>query len=234
MSEEKLEQKILLSIEAATLYEENEGEFTVAELALRTGIEQNTIYDLFSNKRSILKYYYNTVILRYRFMIDEIEDFESYTLSEKLSNFMFTSFDLFSEHHDFVKKTFKSYHLDPFDKQTFENEIEELLQLFIGQDPNISFSAAIVTRGYFYTLLKQKYLALVYYWLNDESEHKERTFALVDKFNSFIQELLYNKVIDKGFDLTKYAFTTGGILEQIPVIGDLFKDCNKDKDQDSD
>ena len=233
MSEEKLEHKITLSIEAASLYVENESDFTIAELALRTGIDQNTIYELFSNKRSILRYFYNTVVLRYRFMIEEIEDFESYTLSEKLSNFMYTSFDLLSEQQLFVNETFTSYHFDLFDKQSFEKEVEELFHLFIGQDPNISFSAALVTRGYFYAILKQKYLGIVYYWLHDDSEHKERTFALVDKFNSFIQEVLYNKVIDKGFDLTKYAFTTGGILEQIPVIGDLFKDCNKSKDQDS-
>ena len=231
MSTDHLDKKIELAITAAGLYEKNAGSFTVAELSAATGIEQNTIYELFPGKKSILKYYYNTVILRYHFMIQEIGEFNTFSISEKLSNFMYTSFDLLNEHNEFVKKTFRDLECTPLQRSSFGKEVDRLFQSFFEEDPNISVSAAIFTGPTFYALLRQKYLGIVLFWLFDESEHKDKTFALVDKVNSFVEEVMYNKVIDKGFDLFKYTLTSSGMFEDLPFVEDLFNKNSKDEEE---
>jgi AcrR family transcriptional regulator len=231
MSTDHLDKKIELSLAAVTLYEKNGGNFTVAELSAETGIEQNTIYELFPGKKSILKYYYNTIVLRYRFMIEEIDGFKEFSISEKLSNFMFTSFDLLNEHPAFVKETFYDYQCKAFKTSSFEKEVDELFKTFFEEDPNISISAAVFTGSSFYALLRQKYLAIVLFWLHDDSEHKDKTFALVDKLNSFVEEVMYNKVIDKGFDLLKFSLTSSGMFSDLPFVNNPFNSSSKDEEE---
>ncbi len=231
MSTDHLDKKIELALTAASLYEKNDGRFTVAELSTETGIEQNTIYELFTGKKAILRYYYSTVVLRYRFMIDEIDGFQTFSISEKLSNFMYTSFDLLNEHHHFVEKTFKEFNCTPFCTTEFEKEVDDLFRSFFEEDANISLSAAIFTGSAFYSILRQKYLGIVLFWLHDKSEHKDKTFALVDKLNAFVEEVMYNKVIDKGFDLFKYSFTSTGMFDDFSFVADLFKQNSNDEEE---
>ncbi len=152
-------------------------------------------------------------------MIDEIDDFESYTLSEKLSNFAFTTFDMLREKESFVEATLSNYILNSFTKTDFEKEIERLIKKFLENDDHLAISSTLVLNSYSYTFLRRQYLELLRFWLNDSSENKELTMELTDKATAVFQELLYNPVLDKSFDLVKFMNANRkAFLNNIPIV----------------
>src|SRR5699024_6708789 len=91
---ETAEIKFAIAESATDLYVEAEGQFYIRDVAKAAEIDPGEVFDYFPNKQAILQYYYTMLVYRYRMMIEEIEQFDSYTLSEKFSNFAYTSFDM--------------------------------------------------------------------------------------------------------------------------------------------
>lgn len=203
MDTEKLNTKIEISEAAIDLYKEDK--FSIPNLTQKTGKSASEIYTLFPNKKSILKFYYPSLVIRYRAMISEIDDFDSYSISEKLSNFAFTLFDMMDECRAFVEDTFVKFEWSCTSTSDFQVEIKTLFKDFFTSDGNIATSAGFFIGDWFYASLKTQYLFLFKYWLEDDSDGYDRTFALTDKINGFIEELVYSEIVDKGFDLAKYT-----------------------------
>lgn len=213
MDTEKLNIKIELTEAAIDLYIEDQ--FTIPNLSDKTGKTASEIYTLFSNKKAILKFYYPSLVIRYRAMVGEIEDFDSYSISEKLSNFIFTLFDMMDERLEFVENTFHKYEWKCTANSEFQQEVKSLFKDFFTSDGNIATSAGFLIGDLFYSLLKTQHLFLIKFWLEDDSEDRERTFALTDKITGFIEELVYSKIVDKGFDLAKYSLSALGFSQHV-------------------
>lgn len=213
MDTEKLNIKIELTDAAIDLYIEDQ--FTIPNLTDKTGKSASEIYALFPNKKAILKFYYPSLVIRYRAMVGEIEDFDSYSISEKLSNFIFTLFDMMDDRREFVEDTFRKYEWKCTGNSEFQEEVKHLFKDFFTSDGNIATSAGFLIGDLFYSSLKTQYLFLIKFWLEDDSEDRERTFALTDKITGFIEELVYSKIVDKGFDLAKYSLGAFGFSQQV-------------------
>lgn len=218
MNTAKLNAKIELTEAAIDLYIDDK--FSIPNLTKETGKSASEIYTLFPNKKAILKFYYPSLVIRYRVMISEIKDFESYSISEKLSNFAFTLFDMMDERREFVEDTFLKYEWSCSSKSEFKQEIHSLLKDFFTSDGNIATSAGFFIGNWFYASLKTQYLYLIKFWLEDDSDGRERTFALTDKITGFIEELVYSKIVDKGFDLAKYSLNAFGFNKEIEDFND--------------
>lgn len=218
MKTEELNNKIELTEAAIDLYIEDK--FTIPNLTRETGKTASEIYTLFPNKNSILKFYYPALVIRYRAMISEIDGFDSYSISEKLSNFMFTLFDMMDERREFVKDTFEKYGWKCTSKSEFHHKIRSLFKEFFTTDGNIATSAGFFIGDWFYASLKTQFLFLIKFWLEDDSDGLERTFALTDKITGFIEELVYSKLADKGFDLAKYSLSAFGFSKQVEDFND--------------
>jgi len=218
MNTEKLNLKIELTEAAVDLYIEDK--FTIPNLASKTGKTASEIYSLFPNKNAILKFYYPSLIVRYQAMISEIDDFDSYSISEKLSNFAFTLFDMMDERREFVEDTFDKYVWTCSSKSEFQKLIKSLFKDFFTSDGKIATSAGFFMGDLFYSSLKIQFLSLIKFWLDDNSEGRERTFALTDKITGFIEELIYSKIVDKGFDLAKYSMSAFGFNKQVEDFND--------------
>jgi len=218
MNTEKLNLKIELTEAAVDLYIEEK--FTIPNLASKTGKTASEIYSLFPNKNAILKFYYPSLIVRYQAMISEIDDFDSYSISEKLSNFAFTLFDMMDERREFVEDTFDKYVWTCSSKSEFQKLIKSLFKDFFTSDGKIATSAGFFMGDLFYSSLKIQFLSLIKFWLDDNSEGRERTFALTDKITGFIEELIYSKIVDKGFDLAKYSMSAFGFNKQVEDFND--------------
>ena len=218
MNTEKLNLKIELTEAAIDLYIEDK--FTIPNLASKTGKTASEIYSLFPNKNAILKFYYPSLIVRYQAMISEIDDFDSYSISEKLSNFAFTLFDMMDERREFVEDTFDKYVWTCSSKSEFQKLIKSLFKDFFTSDGKIATSAGFFMGDLFYSSLKIQFLSLIKFWLDDNSEGRERTFALTDKITGFIEELVYSKIVDKGFDLAKYSMSAFGFNKQVEDFND--------------
>ncbi len=228
---EQINSKIELTGAAVALYSER-GSFTISQLIDATGYTASQIYALFPNKRSILEYYYPSLVIRYEAMIGEIEGFEHYTISEKLSSIIFTSFDMMSEKRSFVENTFHSMVFSKGKNSEFHEEVTTLFKHFFTSDAEVAVSAAFLMKDYFYEFIAKEYLHIVKFWLKDDSEGKDRSIALVDKLTGFLQELIYNKTIDKGFDLAKYLITYAGLAKNIPIVGEWITDWFKGEQKD--
>ncbi len=213
MNTEELNTKIELTEAAIDLYIEDS--FSIPKLIEKTNKTASEIYTLFPNKRSILKFYYPSLVIRYRAMVGEIEDFGSYSISEKLSNFAFTLFDMMAERQKFVEETFEEFEWKCLSTSEFQKEIKNLFKDFFTSDANIATSAGFFMGDLFYSSLKNQYLYLIKFWLEDNSDDQERTFALTDKITSFIEEIVYSKMVDKGFDLFKYSMSAFGFSQYV-------------------
>lgn len=216
IDQEEFEIKLAIAGTAASIYVENGGSFTFKEIAKRLEVPPASLFDYFSNKKSILEFYYTSLVIRYHLMIDEIDDFQSYSLSEKLSNFIYASFDMIEEQEAFVHDTFGSTIRQCHTKTEYEQLIEETCRDFFRNDEHLSMSSSLVLRSPFFVILRISYLQLVAFWLDDESEGREQTMELTDKLTSFLQELMYSSVADKGFELLKFMISNGIITRNIP------------------
>ncbi|NGP77296.1 TetR/AcrR family transcriptional regulator [Balneolaceae bacterium YR4-1] len=204
---EKLQRKLEITGVAVDLYVEQDGEFTLKQISKEIDMSVGEIFDYFPNKESILDFFYTSLLIRYRLMLDEIDDFNSYSLSEKLSNFVYASFDLMAEKQVFVEQTFKSRVRCGYGRKEFTKKVEKMLASFFYEDTRISTASSMLLNDLFFQLLTKKYLYLVSYWINDDSEGKERSMELTDKVTAFIQEVMYNSIADKGFDLMKFLLS---------------------------
>lgn len=217
--------KFMIADAATDLYMQGDGEFYIKDVAKKVDITPAEVFNYFPNKKAILDFYYASLVIRYEMMIDEIEDFESYTLSEKLSNFAFTNFDMLREKEEFVEATLADYILNSFRKTDFEKELERLAEQFLQHDDRISIASTLVLNQYSYSALRRQYLELLRFWINDTSKDRELTMELTDKATAVIQEAAYNPVLDKSFDLFKFINANRkAFINNIPIVKKL---CSK-------
>jgi len=219
---ENAEIKFAIAEAAVDLYVQ-QGEFYIKEVAEATDIKPAEVFKYFPNKQAILRYYYTMLVYRYRMMIEEIEQFNHYTLSEKFSNFIYSYFDMLAEKKSFIQDTFKILILFSCKKTVFEQEIEYLFEEFLEQDEQLAASTEIIKTDLFYQFLKHKYLNLVLFWLSDDSDDHELSMQLTDKLTGFLQELMYNTIADRGIELTKFIYANRKeFIGSIPVVKKLF------------
>lgn len=222
---ETFETKFTIADIATDLYMQGDGQFYIKDIAKDMDIIPAEVFNYFPNKKSILEFYYASLIVRYEMMVDEIDDFESYTLNEKLSNFAFTNFEMLREKEDFVEATLSDYILNSFSKTDFEKELERLIKDFLENDDHISVSSTLVLNSYTYAFLRRQYLELLRFWLNDTSEDKELSMELTDKTTAVLQELMYNPILDKSFELAKFINANRKtFINNIPIVKQL---CSK-------
>jgi AcrR family transcriptional regulator len=223
---ETFEIKFNIADAATDLYiNDDNHHFLIKDVAAKVGLDPAEVFNYFPNKKSILEFYYASLVIRYEMMVDEIDEFESYSLSEKLSNFAFTSFDMLKEKEAFMEATFKEYILHSFIKTDFEKEVERLIKKFLENDSQVAITSTLVMNTYSYAFLRRQYLELVRFWMNDSSEGKELTMELTDKLTGVLQELIYNPVLDKSFDLLKFMNANReAFINNIPIVKQI---CSK-------
>jgi transcription-repair coupling factor (superfamily II helicase) len=211
------EKKLQIADAAAQLYTARNGSFTMHEAARGAGLTPGEVFEYFPNQEAIIYFFYSSLITRYRLMIEEIEDFDTFTLSEKLSNFAYASFDMLQEHEPFVEQTFRSHILHSCKKTAYERNVEALIADFFKKDSGKSASSDLFVNSCSLRLIRKKYLHLICFWLNDESENKELTLELTDKVTGLMHEALYTSVVDRSFDLAKFLFSNDVVSQQVPL-----------------
>jgi len=221
MDPEKFNERQKIVQAAVDLYVKDRDHFTIKQLAENLEMKASDIYRLFPNKNAILRYYYTSLVLRYRLMIDEIEDFDEYTLAEKLSNFMYANFDMMLEEREFVAQTFKRKIHCASGKTEYQKEVEKLFKEFLTTDRRVASSSQILMKDIFYHFQAKGYFNLIQFWLEDTSDDFEKTMAYIDKITAFIQEVMYTAVLDRGFDLLKFMTSNGVVISKVPIFGPL-------------
>lgn len=201
------ETKLRIKIaEAATgRYIENP-RFTIQSLAEELNMKSGKIFDLFPNRSSILRYYYTSRILKFREEIAGLDDYESFSLAEKLSALHLSILDQFQEQREFVLQTCNRQLMSPFVASGFESEYKAELQKIFNKDDQIPATARPFINSLFYSSVYCQFIGLISFWKRDESRHYENTMALIDKWSALIQEFFYSRIAEKSFDLAKFLF----------------------------
>lgn len=232
MDADHINKKIEITWAAVDIYQDK-GRVSIPDLVQATKLSATEIYELFPNKKAILAYFYPALVMQYWAMIEEIEDFENYSISEKFSNFIYTMFDLMAEREHFVKDTFDKLVFRKGSSSDFHEETTTLFKEFLTTDGNIAVSAGFFMGDTYYKILASQYLFLIKYWLNDTSDNKERTLALSDKLASLFEEIVYNKSLDKGFELIKFIFGGKDFESWLPKLDDWNCSSSKKKKKDN-
>lgn len=230
MDADHINKKIEITWAAVDIYQDK-GRVSIPDLVQATKLSATEIYELFPNKKAILAYFYPALVMQYWAMIEEIEDFENYSISEKFSNFIYTMFDLMAEREHFVKDTFDKLVFRKGSSSDFHEETTTLFKEFLTTDGNIAVSAGFFMGDTYYKILASQYLFLIKYWLNDTSDNKERTLALSDKLASLFEEIVYNKSLDKGFELIKFIFGGKDFESWLPKLDDWNCSSSKKKEK---
>ncbi|MEX1136409.1 MAG: TetR family transcriptional regulator [Balneolales bacterium] len=213
---EELQKRARIVNAALDLYVNESDKFTLKNIAKKARVKEAEIYSYFPNKTAILKDFYSGIVPQYKEMIREIEGFDQYDLSEKLSNFVYSSLDMMQERRDFVEKTFDDLIVGSYQKPEFQYQVERLVEDFVKEDRRIAGSNQYLLNSFSYNFLSKEYLKLVRFWIGDESAGSEKTMALTDKLTAFLNEILYTSVLDKGFDLGHFLVTNRIIRPNIP------------------
>lgn len=201
----KTTEKIQISKTAASLYLKN-SRFTMQALAEESGIEKEAIFDFFSNRRDVLNFFYEGVMLEYRSSVEAIDNYHSYTLSEKLSNLALTGIELMDPHKEFVRKTYTEYVQCTSRSKEFNTYFIEELESIYRIDSNQSRISQALNNKLLYKAGLTNFHLLIQFWLKDKSAGNQKTMELVDKWTSFVQELHYSSILDRGFDVAKFLY----------------------------
>ena len=223
MDADLFNKKFEIAQAAVEVYVRQPSDYFIHEVAMTLATDSEHIYHYFKNRWEILDFYYQSLVTRYRLMTLEIEDYQHFSLAEKLSNFAYSSLGMLGEQKTFVAQTFDRFVLNASPKSSLESEAERLLRDFIEEDSFTGNFQAILARYGGYSILARELLQIVAFWLKDQSSHAETTQAFIDKWSRFIEELFYNKILDSGLDLSKYLMQNRMEGTGISLLGELIR-----------
>ena len=199
----KEETKLKIFNKALEIYVESPMQFSVMKVAKELKMTREHIYASFSSKNAILRYYYQLCFKEYLKQIDEISDYEKFTLEEKLGHLVYTHIELFQKEKEFVESTFNEIIFKANSNNIFQKSLEEQIEKILRQSEG---DASILPGRYLSKFLVKELFHIFKFWIKDDSEQSEQTIELVDKIIAFAGEVLGNQIITKGLDLGKLIF----------------------------
>jgi len=227
------EKRILLSQAAVKSRMISGPAWSLAEISSFSGISVSEIFLLFPTKRSMLDFWYTSLIIRYDAMCRDIPEYHELTLSEKLSNFMLSIIDMLNEEPDFARQTFDTIVFKNKSWHPFKKETAALFKVIIENHSGVSHSAMVFLWNDVYDFLAVEFLHVIKFGLRDKSPENEKTIALIDKLSTFISDILCNRIIDSGLDLFRF-FWQEGIIKvdvKVPFIGRIKSGQSENKSE---
>jgi AcrR family transcriptional regulator len=185
---------------------------SLREIAKEAGVSNPTIYNYFPNKERLLYGYIEYQHQNSAKILEGIDEFHTYTLREQLQTLVETELELYLEDREFVMQiahmVFVSYSvkLDGIyaTKEKFVQIVDEML--------NASIEAGEIKeppfREHLPLLFWDYYIAVVAYWVEDESEAFENTTQFIDHSMGVIEALLHSDILTKASDLGMFLLKT--------------------------
>jgi AcrR family transcriptional regulator len=185
---------------------------SLREIAKEAGVSNPTIYNYFPSKEKILYFYIEQKLIETGQVLQNIEDFHTYTLREQLQTLIETQLEFYLEDREFVTEIM-SMALTPsigameliYDsKEQFTKMVSEMLE--------IAIEAKEISEPPFKEFMPNLFwdynVAVVAYWIKDDSEMFENTTQFIDNSMGVIEALLDSNVLQKASDLGMFMFKT--------------------------
>ncbi len=184
---------------------------TMRSVAHAAELGRAEIYRYFPTRTAILSAYYHDHMVTCIDNLKRVDEFNAYSLQEKLQLFIESCLEAFLADREFVDRSFGAVFFPCGFNGHSVQAIREVFEQFV----DTVFQAAIATgemppqvyQGVIYRFFWDYYRAVVVYWLRDTSEQFQNTTVLLDKslelFCTVLQAGLVNKSHDLGVHLIK-------------------------------
>jgi AcrR family transcriptional regulator len=210
-AKEKTKAKILESA-VELIIEKGFKNASMREMAKNAGVSNPTIYNYFPTKEKILYAYVEQKHKETALILQEIEDFNSYTLREQLQTLIETELELYLEDREFVlqisEMVFHSAGLKLeslySNNEIFTDMVKDMLEIAIEAEeiPQPPLEEHLPRLFWDY------YIMVVAYWVKDESEMFQNTTQFIDHSLGVIEALLQSSIMNKAHDLGLFLFKT--------------------------
>lgn len=185
---------------------------SMREMAKSAGVSNPTIYNYFPSKEKLLYAYIEQKHKESIEIIQNIDDFHTYTLREQLQTLIETELELYLEDREFIIQIADMvFHSSGFKVSAlyetnglFIETVEEML--------SIAVEAEEIVQPPFHEHLPKLfwdyYIMVVAYWVKDDSEMFENTTQFIDHSLGVIEALLHSDILNKASDLGMFFFKT--------------------------
>lgn len=185
---------------------------SLREMAKNAGVSNPTIYNYFPSKEKLLYAYVEHKHQQTREIIEEMEEFQNFSLREQLQTLVETQLELYLEDREFIVQiadmVFHSSGLkiDALyaSNALFVETVSELLDIAIeaGEIKEPPFKEHLPKLFWDY------YIMVVAYWIKDESEYYENTTQFIDHSLGVIEAVLHSDILSRASDLGMFFFKT--------------------------
>ena len=198
---------------------------TMREISTLAGYSAATIYNYFPNKEKILYGYFADKQMEVQELIENIPDFNEFTLKEKLQAQLESLLDLYLEDREFVQEAYRLIFNSPLRtfseftpiKKIFTDTVHAFITAAVEADeiPEVPFP------GFFVNLYWDYGGLVLFYWFRDDSTGFTNTSQLIDLSLDIIVGILKSDVLSKTADMVSFLFRSH-IYSNIENIHGLF------------
>jgi AcrR family transcriptional regulator len=185
---------------------------SLREIAKEAGVSNPTIYNYFPTKEKILYAYIEQKLIETEQLLHEIEDFNTYTLREQLQTLIETQLELYLEDREFVTQIMKMAFTPSMGEMELIYTSKEKFTIMVKEILDIAIEAEEIAEPPFKEQIPNLFwdynVAVVAYWIKDDSEMFENTTQFVDNSMGVIEALLHSNVLQKASDLGMFMFKT--------------------------
>ncbi len=147
-------------------------------------------------------------------ILNNDDEYNEYSVREKMLAFYYTLFDVLKTHHDYVRyllKNTKAVNTWIKDMRKFRNHFNSFIDklyeegISTGEIPNRMFFGDKLKN-----LLWPKLIFVLKFWINDNSSDFEKTDEAIEKSVHLTFDILSHNAIDSAIDLGKLIFKSAG------------------------
>lgn len=185
---------------------------SMREIAKNAGVSNPTIYNYFPSKEKIIYAYIEQKHKETKKVLQNIPDFDTFTLREQLQTLIETQLEIFLEDREFVIEVFDlAFHSTSIKLEELYS-INELFVEMVSEMLDIAIEAKEINeppfKDYLPKLFWDYYISVVAYWVKDDSKMFENTTQYVDHSLGVLEALLESNILNKASDLGMFLFKT--------------------------
>lgn len=206
---------------------------TMKAIAARAGLSEPTIYNYFPSKESLLFGYFQW---RLETVLNELEsspDFRSSPFSEQIQAVLERQLELFGQERDFVRMAFESVFVSSLSgsmtdlaaqRTSYVQFVTRALEAAesVGEIPRSPFNHFVAGLAWDF------HVAVVHYWLRDDSVGYTNTTQLIDKTLLLTREILKGQILNRGLDLIQFLVRQH-LFSSLHALSDLTPDMRTEK-----
>ena len=185
---------------------------SLREIAKEAGVSNPTIYNYFPSKEKILYAYIEQKLIETSQVLQEIEDFHTYTLREQLQTLIETQLEFYLEDREFVTQIMSMALTPSMGAMELIYESKEKFTEMVSEMLDIAIEAEEIAEPPFKEYMPQLFwdynVAVVAYWIKDDSEMFENTTQFIDNSMGVVEALLHSNILQKTSDLGMFMFKT--------------------------